>query len=816
MKSLRILAFAFVLLLTVSLVYVLDTSFGTIPALGKFFSPQQGFWQQAEPFDKSYNENIDLTGLNGEVSVYFDERLVPHIYADKQENAVFMQGYLHAKFRLWQMEFQTHAAAGRISEIVGTKAVDFDRQQRRLGMVYAAENMLKTMEDDPLTKMLCDAYTSGVNAYIDQLSEAGLPLEYKLLGYRPERWTNLKIALFVKAMTKNLSAKSDDLERTLALSVFSDEQMKILFPDIEKALDPIVPKGTVFAPAGIVPKAPADADSVYLRKRDSIFTPLIDKPHPHNGSNNWAVSGSRTKNGAPLLCNDPHLLIKLPSVWYEMEMSGPDINVYGVSFPGIPGIVIGFNDHIAWGVTNSERDVMDYYEIKFKDEERKEYWFNNEWKPADRRVEKIVVKGDKEVNDTVAYTIFGPVIFDQGFPDKNSEGKSIAVRWKAHDPSNEAKTFWLLNHARNYAEFENAIKYFECPGQSFVFASKNGDIALHQQGAFPAKWNRQGLYVMPGYDSAYMWQGMIPQQDNPFQYNPERGFVASGNQRPVDSTYPYYIPGGYYLYRGMTINRVLNGLNSADVGDMMRLQNDNYNPLAAAALPHLLRVMETSAAFGEARNFLDTMKLWNFNNHPNLAAPTIFSLWYDSLQAMVWDDELGALKEKGLYPEQPTLIEAFEKDSNFIYLDNIHTSKKETWNDVVRQSFRKILPVIKTLQQQNKLLWADYKNTTLFHLLGKSMLPLAAQHLFIGGGNNSVNATQHDHGPSWKMIVDLSGETSAYVIYPGGQNGNPGSRYYNQFVNTWTQGRYYKAWVFKKGLENDPAIKWVMKCKPRG
>ena len=417
--------------------------------------------------------------------------------------------------------------------------------------------------------------------------------------------------------------------------------------------------------------------------------------------------------------------------------------------------------------------------------------------------------------DTVAYTVFGPVIFDHSFDGKNAGGKNIAVRWKAHDPSNEAKAFWLLNHAHNYEDFENAINYFECPGQSFVFASKTGDIALKQQGAFPAKWERQGLYVMPGFDSSYMWQGLIPQLDNPQEFNPVRGYVASGNQRPVDENYPYYIPGGYYLYRGLTINRILDELIDADAKDMMQMQNNNFNPLAAAALPHLLRVMDKADVFGEARGYIDTLKNWDLKNNANTIAPTLFTHWYDTLEAMVWDDEFGALKEKGLYPIESTLIEAYEKDSNFKYFDNILTPTKETWKELVESSFRKLLPVIDSLNNKNKLRWADYKNTTLYHLLGKSMMPFAAQHLPIGGGKHIINAAQHDHGSSWKMIVDLSGETSsAYVVYPGGQNGNPGSRYYNDFVNTWANGKYYKAWVFKKGMENNPEIKWKMTFKP--
>ncbi|MFZ9718547.1 MAG: penicillin acylase family protein, partial [Chitinophagaceae bacterium] len=355
----KYLSFLISAAITAALVYVLNTRIDPAPALGSFLSPQHGFWQNAEPHNDNFNETHTLPGVNGEVKVYFDDRLVPHIYSDNQLDAIFVQGYLHARFRLWQMEFQTHAAAGRVSEVVGDVALNYDKEQRRLGMVYAAENMLQVMEADPTTKNLCDAYTAGVNAYIESLSDSELPLEYKLLGYRPEKWSNLKIALFVKAMTKTLAGNVDDLPFTAAKVMFSDEQIQLLFPAVPDSLDPIIPKGTAFSKPGIVPIAPKNVDSLYFNAPDSMIVKELDKPHPDNGSNNWVVSGKKTKSGAPILTNDPHLELSLPAIWYEMQMSGPDINVYGTSFPGIPGIVIGFNDSIAWGVTNAGRDVLD-------------------------------------------------------------------------------------------------------------------------------------------------------------------------------------------------------------------------------------------------------------------------------------------------------------------------------------------------------------------------------------------------------------------------------------------------------------------------
>ena len=298
-------------------------------------------------------------------------------------------------------------------------------------------------------------------------------------------------------------------------------------------------------------------DSVYLHRTDSTLFTEEFKPNPANGSNNWAVSGSRTKSGRPILSNDPHLRLSLPAIWFEMQLHTPGFNASGVSFPGIPGIVIGFNENIAFGFTNSGRDVKDYYDIKFKDETRQEYWFNNSWRPSENRVEEIKVKGAISVLDTVSYTVFGPVMYDKSNEDVLNDNRAYALRWVAHDPSNILKMWHLLNRAKNYDDYLAAIKYFNVPGQNMLFASKSGDIALWQQATFPLRWKDQGLFVMPGQDSSYMWKGFIPQAENPHIINPVEGYISSANQRPVDSTYPYFIPGNYDVYRGIIINRRL-------------------------------------------------------------------------------------------------------------------------------------------------------------------------------------------------------------------------------------------------------------------
>ena len=778
-----------------------------IPPLGKFLSPQHGFWQNAESIDNDFNDQIILPDLKDKASVYLDDRLVPHVFASNEDDAYYIQGYLHAKFRLWQMEFQAYAAAGRISELIGPRGVNFDREKRRLGMVYAAEKAEQEVEKNPISRAACDSYTAGVNAYIASLKESQLPVEYKLLNYQPEKWTNLKTALFLKYMSLDLTGAENDFEYTNAKSIFSRDDFEKMYPMTQDSLDPIVPKGTLFPSPGVSVQMPPSADSVYFGNKDTVNI-IPHKPDKDNGSNNWAVSGKITQSGAPILCNDPHLALNLPSLWFEIQLSTPSFNAYGASFPGAPGVIIGFNDSCAFGFTNAMRDVRDYYEIRFRDESMKEYWFNGQWKLTDFRYEHIAIKGAPEKIDTVAYTLFGPVMYDKNFTgDRGARGGYYSVRWKAHDPSNELMLFNRLDHAKNYDDYYEAIKWLHTPGQNCIFADKAGDIAIWDQGEFPAKWKRQGDFIMPGTDSSYMWQGTIPQEENPHMINPERGFVSSANQLPVDpSTYPYYLGGQYPPYRGLTINRMLTGKKLLTIEDMMKLQTENYNVFAEMANPVLVKNIDLTALTEDERNYFDILRAWDLRNDPDEKGPTIFVLTWDNFSKLVWDDELAQTKLPLIYPTESALLEGILKDSNFKFLDNINTPVKETLKDDVTAAFKRAVKLCKLAEAEGRLAWAKYKATGVTHLA--KLAPFSRTDLPIGGGTNCINAAKQDHGPSWRMIVQLSAKTVAYGIYPGGQSGNPGSMYYDSFVDNWALGKYYPLWMMGKDDTGDKRIRW--------
>jgi len=818
MLAMRIFPFLVAGLFTAGLVVALNTQLpaggGKTPRLGYFLSPQLGFWQNAEATNTDYSGEIHLPELKGKVDVYIDDRLVPHIYADNDLDAYYTQGYLHAKFRLWQMEFQTHVAAGRLSEIVGEERIGTDQFFRRLGMVYGAEKTMANMEKNPVLKASIEAYSDGVNAYIKSLLPQQLPFEYKLLDYKPETWTPLKTYLFMMFMSFDLSGRgsSADLTMTNTKNYFGIDDFNKLFPNVEDSLDPIIPKGTQFLKPSIVPKAPKSADSLYFSNSNNNSTamaPIV--PDKDNGSNNWAVSGKKTKSGRPILCNDPHLGLNLPSLWFEVQINTPTQNTYGASFPGSPTIPIGFNDNIAWGETNAGRDVLDFFEMKFKDSTMTEYMYNGQWTKAEHRKEVIKIKGKPDQVEDIAMTVFGPVMFDRSYKNKSTDGKYLAVKWTANSPGTGMQTFYDLNHAKNYDDYLNAIKPFVCPGQNFVFAAKTGEIAIKQQGSFVAKWKRQGDFIMPGTDSSYDWQGMIPSDENPMIKNPAREFVSSANQMVTDTTYPYYLGAAneFPLYRGFIINRKLASMNNITPEDMQHLQMENYNVFAEMARPVLMRYVDESKLSADEKKYVDIMKSWNLRGDYDEKGATIFKCIWDSLEQAVWKDDYSKATMPMQWPDAPVLLQSLLRDSVYArFADNINTTdKKETMQDDAMLAIKNATEKLKQLDKEGTLAWGKFKDTRVNHLL--KLPALSRLHLPIGGGEHMINATKDMHGPSWRMIVHLTDEIEAYGVYPGGQNGNPGSKFYDNSIDTWAAGKYFRLLFLKKeAAAKSDKMKW--------
>jgi penicillin amidase len=807
------------LILTLAIVILLNTKIGPLPPLGKFLSPFGGFWANAEPVKPDSQKTFSLPGLRDKVTIRFDDNRVPHIFAQNNYDLYYAQGYVTAYERLWQMELQTHAAAGRVSEIIGERAIELDRTTRRRGTPVAAKAALEAMMADPASKEQLEAYSAGINAYISSLSPAEYPVEYKLLDYTPEPWEPLKSALLLKQMATTLSIGDDDAQMSNILASYGYATVKDLFPDYPFRENPIVPVGTKWdfvplpspkQPAGFDKPLPQNSISGNLKtSHASDFEPANTDPQAARevGSNNWAVSAQKSATGYPMLANDPHLDLSLPSIWYQIQLVGPDVNVCGASLPGAPNVISGFNEKVAWGVTNVGSDVMDWYKITFKDATKTEYLHDGKYKPVKRMIEVIKVRDQPDIVDTVLYTHHGPIVYSE--TKKGSIPAGYAMRWIAHEPSNELATFRGLNRARNYTDYVTALSHYVSPAQNFVFASVDNDIAIWPNGRFPLKWKEQGKFLLDGSNAAHDWQGWIPHTHNPHVLNPGRGFVSSANQFSADTTYPYYLGWEFSSYtRGERINQRLTAMSKATPDSLRHLQNDNYNIHARDVLPQLLSYVSQNQLSGEQMKAYQAIATWDKHNSPEAIGPTIFTLWWRYFSLKLWDEFLGGEGKPMRFPNQDRTVKLVTSEPASPWVDNKATDQKETLADLATQSFRMTIDTLTAKQgalSPETWGWANYKSTTILHL-SRAILPFSRRNLWIGGGRGIVNATSERNGPSWRMVVALGPTPKAYALYPGGQSGNPGSYYYDNMVDTWAKGDLLDVVFLRKVDENNTRI----------
>lgn len=756
--------------------------------MGRLLDPYHGFWQNAYSEDELAEESISLINLQNPVKVVYDENLIPHIFAENELDLYRTQGYVTAKHRLWQMEFQTMAAAGRVSEIVGPIAIELDRMTRRKGLGYSAENALQFIKNEnPEAYELVEAYTDGVNQYIETLSKARTPIEYKILNYIPEPWSVYKSMLLLKYMADMLVGDRD-LEYTNLRAKLDEATLAKLFPLFPIDNDPVIEsdKKWNFKPDILeIPEGINYPD-------EKIFAKPLAQPEPGVGSNNWAVSPSKTQNGNAILANDPHLSLNLPSLWYSMQLTTPNHSVKGATLPGALGIISGFNEDIAWGVTNATRDTRDWYAIQFKNKDRLEYLYNDRWIQSTHRIEEIKVKGEDPFMDTVVYTHYGPVVYDRSFRSARQD-VNFALKWTAHMESNEQYTFLLLNKAKSHQDYIDALNHYTSPAQNFVFASKTGDIAMKVQGKFPKKWEGQGVYLMDGNDPRYEWNGFIPSDQNPATLNPRRGFVSSANQHSVDSTYPYFVyDNSFEHYRNRRINSRLSEMSAITIEDMKRLQFDAYDLHAAEALPMMLDNLNKDAAMQlgpQAQKYLEQLTNWNYNTFPNQEEPALFRTWWKHLYKECWnhwDEEELAI----VYPNKYQTTQLLKEEPSSPLLNNPSTPERENAGTLIMRSFEKMVEeIILWEEEHGEYTWAAFKGTSIMHLV-PNFESFSRKEIYTGGAAGIINATSERHGASWRMIVEMGEKISAFGIYPGGQSGNPGSKYYDNFLKLWANGEY--------------------------
>ena len=779
------------MVLLVGLVVGLHFRWGLLPPFARLLSPFEGAWQTTlQPYQAPGTYTIQ--GKSGPIQIELDADLVPHIAASSQEDVFMGQGFITAQHRLWQMDFQNLAAAGRLSEIIGEKAIEFDRFQRRFGMKEAARRSGKEMLQNPETQSILYGYAEGINLAIRHWPTRQLPLEFKILDYEPEEWKPENTGLLLKRMAFTLSAGNDDKAMNLILEKFGKSVTDQLFPDRLPVEEPIIPAGTQwnFEPLK-VPEVPLSlgwtdtTDDAIPQKGPK----LKDDDQVELGSNNWAVMGRKTKSGHPILANDPHLSMKLPSTWYIAELKAPGYHCMGASIPGAPGIISGFNENLSWGVTNGYPDVCDWFRIVYKDKAKRFYWFNGAWHPTQMVIETVHIRGKASIQDTIYWTHLGPVVYNKGQkPFQSNVPENYALRWVAHDPSNEMLAFIRINKSNRVADMPAALQTYQCPAQNFVAADREGHIGMFsQQGKIPLRWKDQGKFLLQAGSADQNWQGYLPYNHLPRVVDPPQGYLSSANQNPTDTTYPYYLNWDFgSLERAQRINEILGQDSAFDMQKMLRLQNDNQNLWARKVLPEMLRVV--SAVANRSKWATDVLAAWKYNMDPAETGATLFETWFAQWMELAWADNF---KAEMRYPDKHVAWQIYLEKNNSDWFDYASTKEIELGSELILRALHQAMDTLNKklgpyTGNENAYRWGNYKATTIEHLA--KMGGLGTDVLQIGGGKGIVNATSTTTGQSWKMIVEMGPKPKAMAIYPGGQSGNPSSPFYGSFIETWRSG----------------------------
>ena len=818
------------LLLAAAAFWALDTRHGLFPPLGRLLDPFSGFWRNGESADVLPAE-LRLPGLREEVRVVWDDRRVPHIFAANDHDLFMAQGYIAATLRLWQMDFQSRYTAGRISEVIGPATVRQDLFTRRFGLPWAAARAVEALHGDTRTREALAAFSAGVNGRIAHLGRKRLPVEFKLLDYRPEPWSSYKCALLIKAMANVLTSYNQDaaMTRMRDWGGHWNEAIAALFPDHPPLVDPVIPPGTPldFAPLP-PPTAPIPAatgrgsgtgspdDASFAGRADGgpppapgPFEPPSYRAQPGVGSNNWAVAGRLAKAGYPILCNDMHLELSLPAVWYEVQLTAPGINVRGVSFPAAPLVVAGYNEDIAWGFTNGTDDVLDWYAVEFRDDTLTEYRAaGGGWRKAETREERIEVRGGPPLVDRVVTTHHGPVVRWPGEPA--FAGMDVpagaSLRWLGHDPSNEFAALDAIDRSRGYDDFVAAMAEWTCPAQNFVYADRGGTIALWHNGRFPLRWEGQGRFVMDGADPANEWQGWLPHAHVPHVRDPERGFVSSANQAAVDASYPYYLGWDYASYeRGARINEILRGAAGVGPEDMVGMQADVLDIRARAIVPRLVALVGPKAATETEKRCVEALRGWDFEARAALVAPTVWRELWDGLERLTWDDEMTAEMGRMPRPGSQVLVDLVLERPGAEWFDDRATPARETLEDVAVAALRAAAAALEERFGPfgEAWRWGKAKGTRLRHL---ARVPAFGLEIEADGASQVIDAIGAVWAPSWRMVVEMGPEVRAWGNYPGGQSGNPGSSSYADRVADWAAGRPYELVFLKSADEPHPRV----------
>jgi penicillin amidase len=765
-----------------------------------------------------YNENVLLEGLKGPVEVYRDAYAIPHIYASNEKDLYLAVGYLMAQDRLWQMDLLRHVTEGRLSEIFGAAYADTDLLLRALRFSEKSEKILA--RSDSSLRIALEAFASGVNQYI-QTHQKQLPPEFALLKYGPEKWEPLHTVNMVGYMAWDLKAGWSEIILTKIKELVDSVRYRELLPDLIKAQPVVYPSlSQEHASQTVLPDL-----MMHLAKLQNLGADVLE------ASNNWAVTGERSNTGMPLLANDMHLSLNIPGIWYQMHhVVEGSLNVTGLVLPGTPFVVCGHNDSIAWGMTNTYVDNMDFYEETVNQVDSTQYLYNGEWKNFTYQKEIIKISGGTEVQRTLCFSHRGPVV--SSF--RKIDSHVVTMHWVGDEMSNEISTVYQLNRANNWNNFRDALKTFTSISQNVVYADKKGNIGLFCAAGIPIRKRDVSFGILPGRDETYDWKGYVPFDELPFLFNPPDGFVVSANNRTAPPDYPYHI-GTWFAQPGRykRITELLSAKDRYSVKDFCIMQIDQQSKLAELYMPVFLQALNSLDTLTVAeRDALEVLRQWDYRMGADSPAAAIFESMYMQLIENIFEDELGEKLFNSFVGVTSVVRNATDQvleNPGSLWFDIAGTPEKEEAGSIIGASFKKTVASLQSKygDEVNQWKWGNLHQLLLAHPLSAVKLldrlfQLNRGPFAVGGSFHTVAPFTYDnskpfspnHGASHRHVFDLSQWDNSLTVLPTGNSGIPSSPHYCDQTQLYLRGQYHADFFSRKKVLENARYHMSFKEKP--
>ena len=737
-----------------------------------------------------YNKNVSIPDLKADVTILRDSFAIPHIYAQNEADLYKAVGFAMAQDRLWQMDLLRRVTQGRLSEILGKDQLNTDLLMRALRMQEKSEKILTSA--DPKIVASLQSFADGVNYYIENYP---MPPEFKVLGYKPDPWQPVHSINLIGYMAWDLSSGwgTEILLHNLQKEI-SPEQIKDLIPQMKN-------QKTAVYPDFKLPEI--HAENTLLSANENLEKLGVEV---FSGSNNWAVSGKKSITGKPLLANDMHLGLFAPGIWYQMhQVSKGSVDVTGLVLPGQPFVIAGHNDSIAWGMTNVMVDDLDFYAEKLNEDSTK-YLLDGEWRDLLIKKEIVKTKEGEDIEATLKFTHRGPII--NRF--KNESEIPLSIHWLGNEKSNEIRTVYLLNRACNWSDFRNAVKTFKSVSQNIVYADAAGNIGLQCCAGVPIRAGN-GIQIYPGDSSKYDWTGLVPFEELPYEFNPDRGYVSSANNKTVSEDYPYYI--SYWFAVPNRIDRIREMLEAKEklgTNDFQKMHSDFQSKKAEKFTPLFLTALKTEDNWNETEKAaLQKFEEWNYNLTRESQATSIFEILYRKICENLVKDDISAENFRPLMGQRvllENLMLNILSEKNSAWIDDKNTPETETYADIVIRSFKETVNDLTTqlgtdVENWN---WDKIHTFTLNHPLGvvnalDKALSLNRGPFGMPGSYHTVcpysysynNLYKVNHGASHRHIFDVSNWDASKTVIPTGTSGIPASDFYLDQTELYIHNKYH-------------------------